>query len=188
MQILNGEFIDKDRSEIFEEYSEFIENREKLTVDIQIESLKLLIYKDKYFLYPYIDLIYLFVELDDQDRAYKLLNIAYKRLMRYLPNKKLPRKMDYYDFSNRHIFNFLFFYAEILWLNEKKVEARKLFEKIIKYTPNDPLGARYCFIGILENIASSDDLMDSKGKNLESWFQSKIRKYPKYEWLEEYLY
>lgn len=188
MQILNGEFIDKDRSEIFEEYSEFIDNKEKLTVDLQMEFLKSLISKDKYYLYPYIDLIYLFVEVNDQDKAYKLLNIAYKRLMKYLPNKELPKKMDYYDFSNRHIFNFLFFYAEILWLNEEKEKAKELFEKIIIYSPNDPLGARYCFVGILENIASSDDLMSNKGRYLESWFQSKIKKYPKYKWLKEYLY
>lgn len=56
---------------------------------------------------------------------------------------KLPKKVNWYFIENRHIFRVIYGYAEILSNFKMYRETNRLLNILLKFHPNDNIGARF---------------------------------------------
>lgn len=52
-----------------------------------------------------------------------------------------------------------------MWSINKKSISSDILIKLIEYSPNDPLGARYMFVALLEGYSSYFEFLDKVQKN-----------------------
>lgn len=181
------EFVDISRFEIGELFYDFLETEN--TLSTKIHYLKYLISKDKFFFDPYVILSDLYLlGRDEMLYSHRILEIGFKRLFKKVFKNKFPKQVDYYNFSNRHIYRLLFHYALSMWSINKKSISSDILIKLIEYSPNDPLGARYMFVALLEGYSSYFEFLDKVENNkINKWFLVSSKKYlSRYEFLKFY--
>lgn len=167
----------------------YLDENEAYTDDKKISYLKNLISLNNTFYDAYISLKDIYFELRMNKEAYIIILEGYNCLMKHEFNYKLPSTLDYYELNNRHIFRLLYNYADTLWFFENKVEALKIFKKLLRMHPDDNIGARYAVCGILEGYEYTNQLWNEQDQNIEKWFKENMKKHLKtkgFGWMKSY--
>ena len=143
------------------------------------------IYKDPYFLDPYVSLSEEFTLSGDTKMSLEILNDGFKKANELLSDQsgQWPESLEWAWLENRHIIRCLASKALVDWETGDEASALKILRYLLSSNPRDNVGARFYLLAIRENIslAQYEEVLEKDGivdDMLLDWFERGVEKYP----------
>ncbi|MCK4544259.1 hypothetical protein KAU43_01855 [candidate division WOR-3 bacterium] len=155
----------KDKWDLYYDAMEYLDtNLTKVAVKILDKALLI----DNDFVAAHVGLVSAYEMEGNIKKMNQHIKLGYKKTLKKFP--VIPERLGWGDIDNRQYFRAVFYRASSLQKKNKIKEAEKLYKLLLKWEPNDNIGARYYLAGLYEGLSADEiDALFEKGNKEQKW-------------------
>lgn len=155
----------KDKWDLYYDAMEYLDTNLTLIAEKLLDKALLI---DNDFVASHVGLVSAYEMEGNIKKMNKHIKLGYKKTLKQFP--VIPERLEWGDVDNRQYFRAVFYRASSLQKKNKTKEAEKLYKLLLKWEPNDNIGARYYLAGLYEGLSADEiDALFEKGNKEQIW-------------------